>query len=270
MAVEPVEEQAAEPVGLESVETTGGGNGVQGREQEISGGEEPHAVEAKGRARGPPGIMGPITEPLGTGMAASDSEQTRGGSGGDVNEENRRATEPDARVTEQAGAVGSSSGLDDSGMVAEGPPMVERGSSGVEGSTAIEEVQTTEADPVEVRVEDIAFRPPAGAATSSRHVPITYADIAEHAPDELLVKLLEDHPVIGEYVLKAEEDRARAIEAAEAAARAEREAEGERAGDGLAADVEAEEAEAEEALGPRVSAVAEAGALERPEFSGNH
>ncbi|KAI8572232.1 hypothetical protein RHMOL_Rhmol01G0181800 [Rhododendron molle] len=185
-------------------------------------------------------------------------------------------------------------------MVAEGPPVVDRSSGGAEGSGAVGEnpesnespprdsakgkgviieeeqvervqielVQTVEADPVEIREEDIAFRPPAGAATSSRHVPVTYDDIAEHTPDEILARVLEQHPEIGEYILKAKEDRAKAVEAAEAAARAEREAEGERAGsEGLAADVEAEEAEAEEALGPRVSAVAEAGALERPEFS---
>ncbi|KAI8530044.1 hypothetical protein RHMOL_Rhmol11G0023900 [Rhododendron molle] len=207
-----------------------------------------------------------------------------------------RAIEGVPRATDQAGAVGSSSEPGNAGMVVEGPPMVERGSGGVEGSGAvgddtelsqtpprdsakgkgvvteeehaeevrIEEVQTTEVAPVEIRVEDIAFRPPAGAATSSRHVPITYADIAEHAPDELLAKLLEDHPVIGEYVLKAKEDRARAIEEAEAVARAGTE----RAGsEGLAADIEAEEREAEEAQGPRVSAVAETGAMKCLEFS---
>ncbi|KAI8572227.1 hypothetical protein RHMOL_Rhmol01G0181800 [Rhododendron molle] len=174
-------------------------------------------------------------------------------------------------------------------MVAEGPPVVDRSSGGAEGSGAVGEnpesnespprdsakgkgviieEEQVEADPVEIREEDIAFRPPAGAATSSRHVPVTYDDIAEHTPDEILARVLEQHPEIGEYILKAKEDRAKAVEAAEAAARAEREAEGERAGsEGLAADVEAEEAEAEEALGPRVSAVAEAGALERPEFS---
>ncbi|KAI8572229.1 hypothetical protein RHMOL_Rhmol01G0181800 [Rhododendron molle] len=142
------------------------------------------------------------------------------------------------------------------------------GSSGTSLPALSWTVDTVEADPVEIREEDIAFRPPAGAATSSRHVPVTYDDIAEHTPDEILARVLEQHPEIGEYILKAKEDRAKAVEAAEAAARAEREAEGERAGsEGLAADVEAEEAEAEEALGPRVSAVAEAGALERPEFS---
>ncbi|KAI8571790.1 hypothetical protein RHMOL_Rhmol01G0146300 [Rhododendron molle] len=220
MAVEETDQMVAEPARVEGAVLIDGGDGLQGRDQEAAGGENPRVVEG----------------------------------------------EPHAR--DQAGAVGSSGEPENSGMVAEGPPMVERGSGDAEGSEEhveevhIEEVQTTEADPIEVRAEDVTFRPTAGAATSSRHVPITYADIAEHAPDELLAKLLEDHPVIGEYMLKAKEDRARAIEAAEAAARAEREAERESAREGLAVDVEAEEA-----LGPRVSVVAEAGALERPEFS---
>ncbi|KAI8547467.1 hypothetical protein RHMOL_Rhmol07G0198100 [Rhododendron molle] len=128
----------------------------------------------------------------------------------------------------------------------------------------VEEKQTTEATTVEIREENITFRPPVTAATSSRHVPITLDDVAEHTPDEILAKLLEDHPIIGEYILKAKEDRARAIEGSEAAAWAERE----RAGPGgLAADVEAEERDAKEAQGPRVSAVTEAGAMTRPEFS---
>ncbi|KAI8554994.1 hypothetical protein RHMOL_Rhmol05G0139300 [Rhododendron molle] len=224
-------------------ETPRGGDGIQDREQEAAGGEESRAVEAERRAR------------------------------------------------DQARAVGSSSELEGSGMVAEGPPTVDRGSGGAEGSGAVgdntepsqtpprdsakgkgavveeehveeermEKEQTAEAATVEIREEDIAFRPPATAATSSRHVPITFDDIAEHTPDEILAKLLEDNPAIGEYVLKAKEDRARAIEAVEAAGRAERE----RAGsEGLAADIETEEAQ-----GPRVSAVTEAGALKRPEFS---
>ncbi|KAI8572228.1 hypothetical protein RHMOL_Rhmol01G0181800 [Rhododendron molle] len=132
-------------------------------------------------------------------------------------------------------------------MVAEGPPVVDRSSGGAEGSGAVgENPESNESPPRDsakgkgviieeeqvervIREEDIAFRPPAGAATSSRHVPVTYDDIAEHTPDEILARVLEQHPEIGEYILKAKEDR--------------------------------------EALGPRVSAVAEAGALERPEFS---
>ncbi|KAI8572308.1 hypothetical protein RHMOL_Rhmol01G0187500 [Rhododendron molle] len=74
----------------------------------------------------------------------------------------------------------------------------------------------------------------------------------------MLAKLLDDNTVIGELVLKAKEDRARAIEASEAAERAERE----RARpEGLATDVEAEERVAAEAQGPRVRAVDEAGAM---------
>ncbi|KAI8559815.1 hypothetical protein RHMOL_Rhmol04G0204100 [Rhododendron molle] len=106
-------------------------------------------------------------------------------------------------------------------------------------------------------------RPAATAATSSSHVSVTKYDIAEHLPDEMLAKLLEDNPTIGEMVLKAKEDRARAIEASEAAERAERERAGPR---GLAADVEAEEREAEEAQGPRARAVDETSAVTRPAF----
>ncbi|KAI8559754.1 hypothetical protein RHMOL_Rhmol04G0198900 [Rhododendron molle] len=185
-----------------------------------------------------------------------------GGDGGG-NREQATGDEENRRAMEQARAVGSSS--EPMGTNTEGKGAATEEEHIEEEQMAKE--QTTEAAPVEIREENIAFRPPTGAATSSRHVPITYADIAEHAPDELLAKLLEDHPVIGEYVLKAKEDRARAIEAAEAAARAESEAEEERAGEGLAADIEAKERDAEEAQGPRVSAVAEAGALKRPEFS---
>ncbi|KAI8559884.1 hypothetical protein RHMOL_Rhmol04G0210400 [Rhododendron molle] len=168
-------------------------------------------------------------------------------------EENRRASEAEPRATE--GVVG-----DDTGP-SQTPPRDPAKGKGVVGSEEhVEEEQTTEADLIEIREEHIAFRPPATAATSSRHVPITLDDIAAHAPDEILAKVLEDHPEIGEYVLKAKEDRARAIEESEASARAEREAERERAGpEGLAADVEAEEAQ-----GPRVSAVTEAGALTCP------
>ncbi|KAI8558448.1 hypothetical protein RHMOL_Rhmol04G0094600 [Rhododendron molle] len=129
---------------------------------------------------------------------------------------------------------------------------------------AVEEEQTAEVATVEIREEDIAFKPPVTAATSSRHVPITLDDVAEHTPDEVLAKLLEDNPIIGEYVLKAKEDRARTIEASEATARAERETAGP---GGLTADIEAEEREAEEAQGPRVSAVTVVGAMTHPEFS---
>ncbi|KAI8542673.1 hypothetical protein RHMOL_Rhmol08G0156700 [Rhododendron molle] len=126
------------------------------------------------------------------------------------------------------------------------------------------EEQTTEAPPIEIREEDIAFRPPVTAATSSRHMPITYDDIAKHKPDEILARLLEERPDIGEIVLKAKEDRARAVEAAEAAERAERERKDR---EEPLRDMEAEERAAEEALGPRVTAVAEATTVRRPDYA---
>ncbi|KAI8550886.1 hypothetical protein RHMOL_Rhmol06G0142200 [Rhododendron molle] len=282
-----------------------GGDGEQERQQGSAGGEKPRAVEVEDRARQTHGVMEPSVEPLGTGMAASDSEQTRSGSGEDANGDDRRALEPDTCAREPVGVVGpradpmgpssivegtsavggSSDVISSNGTQGndtepiESPPRDPVKGKGIVGTeevhieehaeeVPIEREQTTEAAPAEVWEEDIAFRPPAGAARSSRHMPITYDDIAEHTPDGLLAKLLADHPIIGEYVLKAKEDRARAIEASEAAARAEREAERERAGsEGLATDIEAEERDAEEAQGPRVSAVTEAGALKRPEFS---
>ncbi|KAI8542705.1 hypothetical protein RHMOL_Rhmol08G0159700 [Rhododendron molle] len=108
------------------------------------------------------------------------------------------------------------------------------------------------------------FRPATTAATSSSHKPITQYDVTKHLPDEALAKLLEDNPTIGEMVLKAKEERARAIEASEAADRAERErAEREEP----MRDMEAEERAAAEAQWPRVTAVAEAGTVTRPDLS---
>ncbi|KAI8524813.1 hypothetical protein RHMOL_Rhmol13G0179100 [Rhododendron molle] len=187
---------------------------------------------------------------------------------------------------EQAGGVGPNIEPMGPGSVAEASSTVDRSLDSVDGSgavgdvtrpsgslpkdsakgkgIAVEEEQATEDVTVEIREENIPFRPPVTAATSSRHVPITLDDIVAHTPDEILAKLLEDHPIIGEYVLKAEEDWARAIEASEAAARAEREQAGP---GGLATDVKAEERGAEEAQRPRMSAMTEAGAMMRPEFS---
>ncbi|KAI8559933.1 hypothetical protein RHMOL_Rhmol04G0215000 [Rhododendron molle] len=259
------------------------------------GGDKGEVIDQTEDRGGPMAIQTKDLTTVGEGMSTgaegirdSDGVQGRLEKVGD--DEDRRASEAEPRATEQARVVGSR--VDPVGFVltVEGSSVIGSssdvaGSSGVGGDDTgpvespsrdsakgksavieeeqveevhIEEVQTTEAAPVEIRAEDVAFRPPAGAATLSRHVPITYDDIAEHAPDELVARLLVECPDIGEIVLKAKEDRARAIEEAEAAARAETE----RVGEGLAADVEAEEA-----LGPRVSAVAEAGAMERPEFS---
>ncbi|KAI8530000.1 hypothetical protein RHMOL_Rhmol11G0020100 [Rhododendron molle] len=231
----------------EGAETRGGGGGVQDRDQENAGGEEDRTRESDPRAMDQAGAVEPEIDPMGLtttprGPPVVDSSSGEAGGSSAVGDD----TEP-SRTPPRDSAKGK-------GAVIEEENMEE---------IQIEREQTTEAAPVEIRAEDIAFRPPAGAATSSRHVPITYDDIAEHAPDELVARLLAELPDIGEIVSKDKEDRARVIEEAEAAARAERE----RAREGLAADVEAEEREAEEALGPRVSAVAEAGAMERPEFS---
>ncbi|KAI8559766.1 hypothetical protein RHMOL_Rhmol04G0199500 [Rhododendron molle] len=193
MVAETGDETVVETIGATSATAESGGDGIQEQQQETAGDEVPRAAESEARAR------------------------------------------------DQVGAVGSSRAPEVLGMVAEGPPVVDRSSGGAEGSGAvgenpesnespprdsakgkgvvieeeqvervqIEEVQTVEADPVEIREEDIAFRPPAGAATSSRHVPVTYDDIAEHTPDEILARVLEQHPEIGEYILKAKEDRAK-------------------------------------------------------------
>ncbi|KAI8555255.1 hypothetical protein RHMOL_Rhmol05G0160500 [Rhododendron molle] len=126
-----------------------------------------------------------------------------------------------------------------------------------------EEEETTEV-PVEYREEDVAFRPAATVATSSSHVPITKYDIAEHLPDEMLARLLEENPLIGEMVLRAKEERARAIAPSEAAERAERE---QKAGEDLLREAETEERAGVEAQGPRVTAVAEAGDVKRPDYA---
>ncbi|KAI8568373.1 hypothetical protein RHMOL_Rhmol02G0193500 [Rhododendron molle] len=162
-----------------------------------------------------------------------------GGDGGEDQQqkvgdgEKGRATEGDPCTTVLAGAVESSGEPAGSSAIAGGPPMVGGSSGGVGGSGAtgydpglngtpprdtargkgiavsekpVEEEQTTEAAPVEIREEDITFRPPVTMATSSRHVPITKDDIAEHLPVDMLARLLEAHPDIGEIVLKAKEE----------------------------------------------------------------
>ncbi|KAI8568954.1 hypothetical protein RHMOL_Rhmol02G0240900 [Rhododendron molle] len=80
----------------------------------------------------------------------------------------------------------------------------------------------------------------------------------------MLAKLLEDNPIIGEMVLKAKEERARAIATSEAAERAERE---QKEGEDLLRDAEAEERAGAKVQWPRVTAVAEAGAVGRPDYS---
>ncbi|KAI8562215.1 hypothetical protein RHMOL_Rhmol03G0017400 [Rhododendron molle] len=252
-----MEHETGDQAVVEAVEITdaaamSGGDGEQEQQQKVGDDENRRASEVGPRAIEHATAVGSISEPVGTHTEARASPAVGGSSGVVENSgTNGDETEPNGSPPRDS-AKGK-------GVVIEEEHVEE---------AQIEREQTTETAPIEIREEDIAFRPPAGAATSSRHMPITYNDIAEHTPDEILARVLESHPEIGEYVLKAKEDRERAIEEAKAAARAEREAERERAApEGQAADIEAEEAEAEEALGPRVSAVAEAEAIKRPVFS---
>ncbi|KAI8560879.1 hypothetical protein RHMOL_Rhmol04G0290200 [Rhododendron molle] len=218
MVVETAEEQAVETVRTGGATVEEGGDGGDNREQATGDEENRRASESESHAMEQARAVGSSSEPMGTNTEVRTSPTVGGSSDG----------------VDSSGAAG-----DDTGPNQTPPRDSAKGKGAAVEEEHIEEEQmakeqTMEAAPVEIREEDIAFRPLAGAATSSRH---------------------------------AKEDRARAIEAAEAAAKAKREVEQERAGEGLVADIEAEERDAEEAQGPRVSAVAEAGTLKRPEFS---
>ncbi|KAI8572763.1 hypothetical protein RHMOL_Rhmol01G0225500 [Rhododendron molle] len=228
------------------VEGDGDGNGNQ--KQETGGEDEHRATEA---------------EPCATDKGSDD-----------------RAPEAEPRVTGETGAVRSSIELVDTSTVAEDSPVVDGSSVGAGGSGAagddlgliespprdpargkgavIEGEETTE---VPYREEDVLFRP---AATLSSHRQITKYGVAEHLPNEALAKVLEDNPMIGEIVLKAKEERARAIAASEAVARAKRK---QKEIEELLRDAKAEERAAAKAQWSRVTTVAEAGKLKRPDFS---
>ncbi|KAI8572002.1 hypothetical protein RHMOL_Rhmol01G0164800 [Rhododendron molle] len=101
-------------------------------------------------------------------------------------------------VGESFGGVGGSEAAgDDPGLNGSPPRDSVRGKG-----TVIAEEEPTKI-PVEYREQDIAFRPAASVATSSRHVPVTKQDIAEHLPDDRLARLLEENPDVGEIVLRA-------------------------------------------------------------------
>ncbi|KAI8568336.1 hypothetical protein RHMOL_Rhmol02G0190200 [Rhododendron molle] len=152
---------------------TGGGNGREGQQQEVSDGDDHRAIEVEPRAIKEAEAVGSSVEPVGPGIAAEGTPKA-GGSLADVG---------------GSGAMGADLGLNGS------PPRdPARGKGAV-----IEEEETTEA-PVTYREEDVLFWP---TATSSSHIPITKYDVAEHLPDEALAKLLEDNPIIGEIVLEA-------------------------------------------------------------------
>ncbi|KAI8555016.1 hypothetical protein RHMOL_Rhmol05G0141300 [Rhododendron molle] len=117
--------------------------------------------------------------------------------------------------------------------------------------TMAEEEETTEV-PVDIRPEDVMFRPVEG---SSGHRPITKEDVAEFLSDMGLTRLLEEYPEVGITVLMAQEEWEREIAASEATARAEREE--------PLRDMEAEERAKAKADGPRAPVVN----LTRPPFS---
>ncbi|KAI8542864.1 hypothetical protein RHMOL_Rhmol08G0173100 [Rhododendron molle] len=85
----------------------------------------------------------------------------------------------------------------------------------------------------------------------------------EEETSEIPVELLEENPEIGEIVLKAKEEQARAIATWEAAEKAERERKDR---EEPLREMEAKERAAEEAQGPRVTAVAEAVAMRRLDY----
>ncbi|KAI8559928.1 hypothetical protein RHMOL_Rhmol04G0214500 [Rhododendron molle] len=245
MEIQTGDQTATEEAASTSAAVAGDGDGGISQQQEVGDGEKGRATEENPRATVPTGAMGSISEAKGPGVVAEGPPMVSGSSGG----------------FGSGGAVG-----EDPGPNGSLPRDPAKGKSTViaEEEKPIEEEQTYGEPPVEIREQDIAFRPPVTAATSSRHVPITYDDIAEHTPDAILARLLEERPDIGELVLKAKEDRARAIEAVEAAERAEKERKDR---EEPLRDMETEEREAEETLGPRVTTVAEAAATGRPDYT---
>ncbi|KAI8574623.1 hypothetical protein RHMOL_Rhmol01G0368500 [Rhododendron molle] len=246
MAVEEGDQTTAEPVGDEGATAEGHGGDVQSQPQEVGGGERNPATEEEPRATVDTGAVEPSSEPINSGMTEEHSKKTRSDVRNGEDGEKHRATEPEACATVPVGAVGSSSEPLDPSM-AVGGFVVTGGNSGdassggaggggtepsqtpprdsAKGKGAVTAEEETPESPMTYREADVVFRPTATAATSSRHVPVTLADVAENTPDEVVAKLLEDYPVIGEMVLRAKEERARVIAAWEAAARAERERE---------------------------------------------
>ncbi|KAI8546934.1 hypothetical protein RHMOL_Rhmol07G0158200 [Rhododendron molle] len=194
------DQTAATTTENQGVVVAGGGDGGEGREQEVGNEEKGHATEENPRATVLPGAVGSIREAEGLGTVAEGSPIVGGSSGG---------------------VGGSGAAGDDPGPNGSPPRDPARGESAV----IAEEEEPTEI-PVEYMEQDIAFRPAASAATSSRHAPVTKQDIAEHLPDDRLAKLLEENPDVVEIVLKAKEERARAIAAWEAEGAAQRDIRG--------------------------------------------
>ncbi|KAI8560438.1 hypothetical protein RHMOL_Rhmol04G0255200 [Rhododendron molle] len=230
---------ATEVVTSTSAVVASGGDGGSGQQQEVGDAEKDRATEENLCTTVLAGAVGSIVESGGSGTVAEGLSIVGGSSDGGGS----------------SGAVGDVPGPNGS------PPRdPARGKSIV---IAEEEEEPTEVPVVEYREQDVAFRPTASAVTSSRHIPVTKQDIVEHLPDDMLAKLLEENPLIGEMVLKAKEEQAQAITTWEAAEKAERERKDR---EEPLQEMEAKERAAEEAQGPRVTAVAEAAAMRRPDY----
>ncbi|KAI8555230.1 hypothetical protein RHMOL_Rhmol05G0158400 [Rhododendron molle] len=196
------------------------------------------------------------------------AEHSGNGSGGEVSDHPEDAEAPmeteseDQEVTEVVG-VEAATPLDLSMKVA-GSVMVGRspGEANHGGDGRAPEAEPRAIEEVGAMGPSVE---PVGSTSSDIVKPLAdhKYDVAEHLPDEALAKLLEDNPAIGELVLKAKEERARAIAATEATERAKRER---KEKEEPLRDAEAEERARAEAQGPQVKAVAEAGAMTRPAF----
>ncbi|KAI8529984.1 hypothetical protein RHMOL_Rhmol11G0018500 [Rhododendron molle] len=143
-----------------------GGDCGEGQQQEVDGVEKDRATEGDPHAIVLPEAVGSNFEAGGSSSVA-DGSPTIGRSSGDIG---------------SSGAAG-----DDLGSIESPPRDSARGKA-----AAVEGAETTKV-PVTYREEDVLCRP---AATSSSQVPITKYDVAEHLPDEMLAKLLEDSPLI--------------------------------------------------------------------------
>ncbi|KAI8555143.1 hypothetical protein RHMOL_Rhmol05G0151500 [Rhododendron molle] len=248
MEIDTGDQCLAEAVGAEGAVVARHDGGDDGREKEVGGRDEHRATETDPPVTEEARAVELVVQPLDPGMEVAGSvvagrSSEHGGHGSDG-----RAPEAEPRATVVSGVVGPNVEPMGSGTMGEGLPIIGGGSGDAGGSGEV------------VMLSQSATT----AASSSSHRPITKYYVAEHLPDEALVKLLEDNPMIGEIVLKAKEDRARAIAAMEAAARAERE---QKEREELLRDAEAKERAEAEVQWPRVTAVTEAGVVPRPDFS---
>ncbi|KAI8559526.1 hypothetical protein RHMOL_Rhmol04G0180300 [Rhododendron molle] len=179
MEIRGGDQQPMEATTSSGAMTIVGGDGEQGRDQEVGGEPVRRTPEPKDRATESVGAVKIVVEPMGSNTMARDSLIVEGNSG-------------------EAGGSGAEGG--DAERIGSPSRDSTRGKGIVTGNE-----ETTEAL-IPYREEDVLFRAVATAATSSSHRPITKYDIAEHLPNEALAKLLEDNPAIGELALKAKEE----------------------------------------------------------------